>query len=311
MTTKRCGGGSRPPFFNISVTRRLRVVMTLLTAGMVISACGPEPTPRPVDLPGSAIPDITPTALAGRDVSLRYVLLPNTDDAVPDMELIQSASQVIQLTDATAELPPYDVAVMYGLEDGWTVSAYTPTVSLVVNATNPLFENPSVVSILHRSIDAQVIVQQLLINGTQAMPTVAEESNLLRTSLANLGYPDGVVISLGIGYIPGAAIVIDQFKAANLEVQSRLLYTNEIREALAAGTLQAALVFWTMPIERYGWVQRYGADNVVDLYSVPISYKVDPNWSISLTPNGFPLVMSTRAGSGFTTVELITSVSGG
>jgi hypothetical protein len=300
------GGKLRRLSLNVSVT----IVMIVMTMLLLISACGPEPTPRPVDIPTNSMPEITPTALAGRDNSLRYVLMPNTVNAVPDLQLIESASQVIQLYEDTTAIPLYDIAVMYGLEEGWTVSEYKPTMSLVINAENRLFENPAVLTLLQQSIDARQVVEQLLINGTEPMTTAAREPNFLRTSLANLGFPDGVVVSLGIGYVPGAAAVMDQMKAANLGVKSTLMYTNAVREALANGTIQAALVFWTMSIERDGWVQRYGAENVIDLYSVPISYKVNPDWSVGLTPNGFPLPMAVSASRAFDTVEMNTSSGG-
>lgn len=264
--------------------------LLLMPVLILLTACEPEPTPRPVELRPNATPEMTATALADRIESLRYVLLPNTLNAVPDLSLIQSATNVIQLPEGTTELPPYDVAVMYGLEEGWTSSDYLPTVALIVSSDNPLFENEAVLDVLRHSIAAEVVVEQLAINGAEAIMTETREPAALRTELANLGFPDGIVLTLGVGYVPGAAEVIEQLAAANIEVQSTLLGVNRIRDAFADNSLQAALVIWALPVEREGWVQRYGADNVIDLYSVPLSYKADPNLTVNLTPSGFPLV---------------------
>ncbi len=299
---------SRRYAFNTSMTLSITVVMTLVVMLLLISACGPAM--QASALSESAAPEIAPTALVGHDTSLRYVLMPNTVNAVPDLQLLKSASDVVQLTDETAAIPAYDIAVKYGLEAGWTASAYTPMVSLVMDGNNSLFEDAAVMDALLHAINAQAVTQQLVINGAQAMTTAAREPNFQRVSLSDEALPDGVVLSFGVGYVPGASLVIDQLEATNLKVQSSLLYTNEIREALIDGSIQAALVFWTLPIERDGWVQRYGAENVVDLYSVPISYKVNPNWSVNLTPNGFPLVMFASDTRRFDTVEMNTSSGG-
>lgn len=282
-----------------------RLVIVLLM-GVLLSACEPEATPMPVDVMIHATPEATATALAGRSETLQYVLLPNTLNAVPDLELIQSAGSVTQMTEAAEVLPEYDIAVQYGLADGWTVSDYLPTVALVIAPENPLFENEAVIDVIRRSIDPAQVVEALGITGAEALPAEADASGTLRTRLANLGFPDGIALRMGVGYVPGAAQVMAQMEAANLEIQETLLTMNEIRNAFGNQQIQAALVSWTQPVERDGWVQRYGEDNVIALYTVPVSYLADADLPVSLTPGGFPVVIQANEGDALGTQDAST-----
>ncbi len=283
----------------IRLVRLIRLFGLMLIVGLaagLLSACEPEPTPMPVDVPMIDTPTAPADAHTGRIEPIQYVLLPNTLNAVPDLELIQSAGNVTQLTEMSAEMPEYDIAVQYGLADGWTRSEYLPTIALVIAPESPLFENDAVTEVIRRSINPNQVIAGLDITGAAALPVDADAPDDLRTRLANTGYPDGIALTMGVGYVPGAAQVIAQMEAANLEIRDMLLTAHEIQDAFASQRIQAALVSWTQPVERDEWVQRYGEAQVLDLYTVPLSYLAADGLNIDLTPGGFPLVTLTDAG---------------
>lgn len=246
----------------------------------LLSACGPEPTPFPVDLPQQA----TPTPQTEPLAALQYVLMPNTANAIPDLELISSGVEVIQLTGENPPIPEYDLIVAYGVMRDWRVSELTPTLSLVLNT------DAEIASIVQRSLDMQSLVTELNIPGMTSAILAVDAPATLRIELANLGYPDG--IQLGVGYTPAPAIdrIVDQWQAANINAQITRLTENELTAALETERIQVALILSALDTERAAWIEQFGADSVIDLYTVPISYQVREGLQLSFTPSGFPLI---------------------
>lgn len=254
---------------------------------LILTACDAEPTPFPVDMPSTPTPTPLPLDLP----PLRYGLLPNTAGAVPDLALIQgSGVEVIQLTDMPGDPDAYDLIVGYGDQPGWTKSELVPHIALVLNTEVTPLDQPEILSIVQRSLHPAGIVTTLNISGTIANELTGAAPATLKTEFANLGLPDGIALVLGVTYVPGAEQITAQLRAANIETQPVLLTVNEARTAFADGQIQAALVIWALDTERNQWVQQFGEANVIDLYSVPISYQVKDDLQVTFTPSGFPLV---------------------
>jgi hypothetical protein len=63
----------------------------------------------------------------------------------------------------------------------------------------------------------------------------------------------------------------------------------DIQAAFAEGWLHLGLITWATADERAGWVNQIGEANVIDLYTLPISYRALPELTIAITADGWPI----------------------
>ena len=49
-------------------------------------------------------------------------------------------------------------------------------------------------------------------------------------------------------------------------------------------------MMWAANTEHAAWAARYGEENVIRLYTLPISYRAAPDRPVTFTPAGFPLI---------------------
>lgn len=258
-------------------------ILPFLILVLLLASCEPAATPFPVELAATATPTLPPST----PVPIRYALAPNTAGLIADLTLMQGGGIVQQLSvlpDPTGIGSEYDVVVIYGDFNGWT-RASAPTISLVIG---PDME-PALADILRRAIDAQGIIAALDISGATAASSAHTPAPILRIELANMGRPDGFGINLGYAYTPGASQITAQLTAANIQSRLSLQTNTDLQSALIEGRLQAGLIMWLTPDERQSWADRFGSAQVIDLYTVPISYLAAPDLVISLTPGGWPL----------------------
>jgi hypothetical protein len=266
-------------FSNVST---LAVIFCLCIVG-----CTPDATPFPVD-----IPTISSTPPAGSQSTLRYALSANTENLVSDLAVIQAAAQVEQLTEPinNGDLGNrYDLVAAYGdLAEG-TRSPIVHHITLILNPVIAPLDNAILINILRRSLNSQDIVTTLKMAGAE--PNVLESSPtaIMRTELANAGWPDGLSLILAYAYTPGVVNVAEQLQRAGIRAHLLTLTEKEIRIAFEEGRIQAALMVWKTPEEREDWVSRFGSDNVIDLYSIPISYLAISGLKVEFTASGWPI----------------------
>jgi hypothetical protein len=267
------------------MVRSLRRVGWVLLAAFVLAACEGEATPLAAEIP----PTPTPTQLPVTPQPIRYALSMNTLNAVADLALLESTAQVEQLT-TPATLTDlgtrFDLIVQYGLQAGWTPSEITPQVALVIGSV----ENPALMDVLRGAISSQAIVDALRIPGMVAKPLTPLNPADLRTQLANQGRPDGFGLVLGHTFVLGVSQVAQQFEAINLETRTVALSEAALQNALEDGSVQVGLFLWTSDDQRSAWETAFGAENVIDLYSLPISYLAREGLPITFSPGGWPLV---------------------
>jgi hypothetical protein len=259
----------------------------LLSFFLVSAACTPEATPFPVD---------APTPVSGSSSSdqsiIRYALAPNTSDLVSDIALIEKSAQIEQLDAAIdpADLGNrFDIVVTYGDIPGGTRSPITPHIALVINPSVLPWSDLNILSIFRHSLDTAKITQAIDIMGIIAESATSEPSSEIRSQLANAGWPDGLSFNFGIAYAPGGEQIINQWQTAGIDAQQTIMPENEIQGDLIKGRLQAGLIIWTTPDEREIWVKQFGKENVIDLYSLPISYLSIPELHVTFTSDGWPL----------------------
>lgn len=264
----------------------MRLVLFALL--MLVTACTPRPTPFPVNLPT----DLPFTATPPPAQAIRYGLHSNTNNALAEIERLAEDTILEQLEGPINENEPgiqYDIIAAYGDWSGWSRSEITPQAALLLNTTVFPLTEPRIVEMLRLSLDPQSLVTALAIPGTGAAYAGTTESKALHAELANMGYPDGFQIYLANGYVPGIDLVQLQLRAAGFESAVMILSDNEIRQAFSEGWLQMAVVLWTNSESHAAWVDVLGTANVIDLYSLPISYQVAPGLIVSFTPGGWPI----------------------
>jgi hypothetical protein len=123
----------------------------------------------------------------------------------------------------------------------------------------------------------------LSIAGMQAGSLAALPNASIRTSLANMGYPDGFQLSLAASPLLGLGTIIEQLNANNISVQ--VIEADSLIENRA----HLLLALWTDEAERDEWVSQMGEANVIEIYGLPISYLVKDGIQIEFSENGWPL----------------------
>ena len=254
----------------------------------MLVACEPQATPFPASIPTAtiALPAVSITPI-------RYAVAANTQGLIPHLELIQNAAQVEQLSepDNPDDLGKrYDIVVAYGdMEEGIT-SPVKPHIALVLNSDIPPLNNPTLLSVLRRAINPQAIVTALNIPGVVPEIVEAGEPNKLRVELANAGWPDGFSLKMAYAYTPGFAELTEELHAAGIEVDALAMTQEDIGKAFEEKRIQMALIAWVTAEERQVWMVSFGEGNVMDLYSVPISYRAIPELKVTFTADGWPVV---------------------
>lgn len=254
-----------------------------------LAACGPEPTPFPVDVLDTPTPLPAETAAPA---GIRYALDANTTGAVADLAQLAAAAAVETLAGAVnpADLGMrFDLAAAYGDLPGGTRSPVTPHVALVVDTRRPPLDDPLFADALRQALDPPAIITALNLAGASADFSGAGDRAAVRSALANAGWPDGVAARLGYGAAPGAQVIAEQLRAYGIHAEVIALDAAALLSALSDGSIQIALIAWTRADERQSWVNAVGETNVIDLFSVPISYLAVEGLEISFTPAGWPL----------------------
>jgi hypothetical protein len=266
--------------------QRYFVIFSVLLS--ILSACGPEATPFPVDLPS----EVSGASVAEQKI-IRYALAPNTGGFIGDRQLIEASAQVQHLN---TDINPvdlgtrYDIAAAYGDISNGKRSPILQNVMLVINPKVAPWQDSDILDIFRHSLQLDSLIQDIDITGMAPAQLLTGKSPAeVRSLLANAGWPDGLNFNLGDAYVPGGAAVIQRWEAAGIYAQPISKSADELQTAFTNGLLQAALIIWANPASRDQWVNLFGAENVVDLYTVPISFIAIPELTISFTPSGWPI----------------------
>jgi ABC-type amino acid transport substrate-binding protein len=265
---------------------RVAALCGLLLA-LLLAACEAESTPLPAFV--AATPTDAPaTPTRG---PLRYALTAGTEPNSADLALLQASAQIVALDpEDTPELgSQYELIAGYGDREGWTRSPVVPRVSLAVAPRRPPLDQPDIAALLLGVLDAQALVGTSHLGGSEALlPTV--DTPATRTLLANAGWPDGFDVALAHASLPGAEAVAAQLSALGIQTSLVTIPPDALLPALADGRANLALLTWTYDDERAALVAAVGADRLIDLYTLPITFQAVDGLRLSFTPGGWPLV---------------------
>lgn len=267
----------------ITVLRALLAVALLL----IVAGCEPEPTPFPVELPPTPTPTLAPEALP----PLRYALAPNTGGVIPDLNLVQASASIIAVNAVNeADLgTQYDFIVQYGESDGWTRAPITPQIALAISDR----VRPEFAGLVRAALDPQAIVSAVNISGAVVSDATLTPmpARALREQLANAGYPDGVALTIAVPPVVGAVALLEQIAAAGFVVQPLVLQASELGAAFDDGQADMVLFVYGIESERALWESRItGGGALIDLYTLPISYRAADGVAVTFSPRGYPLV---------------------
>ncbi len=274
----------------------MRCLFGLLAVTACLTACGPEPTPFPVDIPATptTAPLVTFTPVAAPvalpDGVIRYALAANTTGFVTDLALLEQSAHVETLTTPVdpADLGRrYDLIAAYGDLPGGIRSPVEQHIVLLINPALAPTDDPAVVNVLRQAVQPRTLLLALNLPGTASAPSDPVPQSVLRAALANAGWPDGFDLKLLHDGTPGAAQLGTLLQTLSIDVHRER--TTDAAAALETGRAHLALISLPNDDDRADWETRIGAANVMPLYTLPISYLAVEGLTISFTPTGWPL----------------------
>jgi hypothetical protein len=267
---------------------------SLIRAGLFIiliiclAGCEATATPLPAVLP----PTSTPVPIPTLPPPVRYAFTANTVGYVESLDVIEKTGLIDKLGDNTTDmgvLAGYDIVVTLGRIEGWAQSPIFPHVALVLNTSLAPLDSPLAADAVRRSIDPTAIASQFGIAGLEPAPLTPLDPITIRTQLANGGFPDGIDLILRHQTFPGVPQFIDQWGASGVRVQEATATRADMADLYGQKRAHLFLIGWYTPEERQTWEDRVGAENMIDLYSLPISYQAASDLDVTFTDDGFPL----------------------
>lgn len=250
--------------------------LLLFLLGLILVGCEAQATP----IAAVTTPTITPQPTTPPLPELRYGVGGNIAPYVGDLDAVIS----YEIVDSAIE--DYDIVVAYGVYDGWQQAPQSHRVSLVINPNLAPLDNLQIRELIPQIIDRQAIVDSLGIpNAQSSTAQTTGSASLIRTTLANAGYPDGFQLTMATESIPALDILVSQFSRLALDL--RLIDLNET--VLSANQAHLILFLWAQESERAEWANQVGEENVIDLWTMPISYIVSEGLAIEFNENGLPI----------------------
>lgn len=264
--------------------------MALLIAALLIAACEAEATPVAAVVPDTPTPEF---ATATAAPPLRYAITANANGFIPPEErnIIAQTALIDQLNDDgsnSTTRETYDIVAAYGIVPDWDVSPITQQITLVINPALAPLDDEGIISAVQQAQAANALVEAIAIPGAEAISNTSSDANI-RAVLANAGYPDGIVLSAIYQNVPGAEDWIAQLGQNNIELQAEAAAISEAIDAILNDDVHLALIAITSDDQRSELEAAVGADNVITLYEISISYIAAPGIEVTFTDSGWPL----------------------
>jgi hypothetical protein len=260
----------------------------LLLVILLLAACDPPPTPLPAVLPPTATPIPVPTL----PPPVRYAFTANTVGYVSSLDQIQKTGLIDRLGDNPTDkgvLAGYDIVVTLGRIDGWAQSPVSPHVALILNTSVAPLDSPLAADAVRRSLDPQALASQFGIAGLEPATLTPLDAITIRTQLANGGFPDGIDLLMRHQALPGVPQFIEQLASSGIRVQEIPAEQTDLISLYDDQRAHLFLMAWYTPEEREIWRAHVGDENLIDLYTLPISYQAAGDLDITFTDDGFPL----------------------
>lgn len=250
-----------------------------------MSACGPDPTPLPIDLPP---PTSTPAAVAENrtyTLAVEARLLPLIPEA--DLRAAARSSEVVRVETAAALSPETNTAVdlLVGLGDfpGSNRTALAIPLWLAVNSEVAPLDQDVIAARVYEMLNT-IDLREALPGAAQAGLISAVDPFQIRSDLANSGFPDGFALSLASINAPGAEAIAQSLQQYGLDVR--------ISPQTDGTTYNGSALTLFIDVQNHAQMtQRFGNTAIVELARLPVSYRANGGLTIALTENGWPLLI--------------------
>lgn len=258
--------------------------LVIIGWGLLLGGCIAQPTPFPVTPiqtkeAATPAPEQTNGEIIPALPLLQYGILPNALDFFP-YEQFKSMDIEIKPISDLSDPEKFDVMTGYGIYDGWTRAPVRITpLSIVMNTTIAPLNDPEIANVMRSVIPSSHIVEQLDISGITILAAEVD-SKTTREALANMGYPDGFTIYGSVANLPGINLIIEALASANITL---VVVDDEVPLANLHISIQQ-LDETTR--------QTYDQNQIIDLFTLPISYIARDNIQTTFTADGW--VIATR-----------------
>ena len=276
------------------VNHTWRGTLVVLLLSLLLSACDTPATPvAAVTQPVAASLDTTAAAVESSTPPLRYGIPDTTRPYLSDSTLSMLRG-VAEIAPWSADTDPatFDIIAGYGTVEGWQVSAVSHQMHLLINADLSPLNNVRLREMVQEAIDPAALTAPLPFSGVQTGTIAPVNPALLRTELANLGYPDGFRLTLAYTDSPGIADALtalrQQLINSNLETVPLAITPADVPNVLSQNRAHLVLAWVTQSEQVAQWTAPENVSSAV-LYTLPIGYTTRENIAIEFTADGWPL----------------------
>ncbi len=255
----------------------------MLFIGVMLTACEQETTPFPVEIP----PTATPIPIESPLPPIRYGIIASAQPIAINLESNMQITLITDVIDPATLGTEYDVLVTWGELDGWQQSPRPLNISLGINPN--AIEIPFQ-QLIMSAIDPQTLVESIGINGSMVLSSQELGKAQIRTELANAGRPDGFSLEIGAMAVPGISLMSEHLNSVNFEHRFVEITASDTPQIVTEQELEAVLFMWSDDNLLQEWNIALGEENIVHLFSLPVSYLTSTNTIVTFNQLGFPLV---------------------
>lgn len=266
--------------------RRLLLVLVCLWG----VGCEAQPTPVAVVPASTQMPDTVteaaPTA-AGTSAPFTIGLSQAVIDygkGLGDWQAFGTISPISDPSDTSA----FDLVMGYGLIDGWAQSPTTHHLILLLNTRLAPLDAPEIAVMVRQSLDTRALVNALGIDGLRPNTDLEAASPIAhRTQLANLGYPDGLALTLAAATNLGRDVLIQQMRQHALDLAVVETDPAAIDQPISSNT--AHLAFFIATDAERDQLETTYENALMDLVALPISYRLMMDAPLTFSAAGWPI----------------------
>jgi len=268
---------------------RVFIVLVVTVTLLPLTACEAAATPvgrvtETADTPSAAVSTATQTPLP----ALRYGFVGGAEAFAPDDGIFASAEALAPGADPAS----YDIVAAYGTIPEWAQSPVTQRVALVLNANLAPLAEEDIPALLAAALSPRDLLAALAIPGALPGSDQTRDSLAVRVALANRGYPDGLTLTLAAETIPGLELVTEQLAQSNIQTQLVRIDADDAAATLDENRAHLLLIRWVDEAQRTAWVERAGAQHVIDLFTLPIAYRANDDLALEFHADGWPIPAS-------------------
>lgn len=246
--------------------------------GTILVGCEAQSTPIAAISTPTDVPQATNIPIP----ELRYGVAGNLAEYMDN----SSDYPNFEVLDSTSPIDDFDLVVAYGTYDGWQQSPHSHHISLAVNPNFPPLDNPTLLDLVPQMIDTQALISAIDISGIQETRVQSPDNiGTVRTSLANAGYPDGVQLVLATDTTFALDEFINLFAIRSIDL--RLIDMSD--SGFDDNQAHLTLFLWVQDNERDVLASQVGDENIIDLFTIPISYITPDDIAVDFSENGIPI----------------------